>query len=315
MGPPAAGAYFKGRFHVYYLQYPHAARWGNMHWSHAVSDDLMNWEDKGVVIEPSEGGSLSSGSAVVRGELLYVFYSENNRLCCSVSADGQLFEPQEINFKESCSAPFVFEYEDSYRLTEGDRIWGSDDLLNWTELGCLAGPGILPPAEQTRLIKLEDDSWLMVSEGHKLRPHRVLMAAGEFNGVTFAANKGFEPVEAGPDFRYPILFNDEDGRAILLAWIMSGKLGRIGGFTIPREISLDLRDDLIMLPVDEAMGRTKGESRFVSYENGRLRIMFEGKTLWDKAYREEPDVLILEDIGLVELFINGGSENVTLLIC
>ena len=314
MGPPAAGAYFKGRFHIYYLQYPHASRWGDMHWSHAVSDDLVLWEDKGVVITPPEGKSLSCGSAVVRGDLLYVFYSIDDRLCCSVSSDGQLFENKEIICEEDLKDPFVFEYEDSYRLLDGNKVLMSDDLVNWIPAGFLADPGVLPPAESSRLIEV-DGSWVLILEGHKLRPNRVLMATGEFNGVTFAADKGFEPVETGPDLRCPMVFKDESGRALMLAWIMSGKLSRIGGFTIPREISVGLKDELIMLPADEVMGRVKGESRFVSYENGRLKIMIEGKTLWDKAYKEEPDVLTLEDIGLVELFINGGAENVTFLIC
>ena len=43
--------------------------------------------------------------------------------------------------------------------------------------------------------------------------------------------------------------------------------------------------------------------------------MFEGKTIFDKAYASEPDVQTLEDVGVVELFIDGGRETVTVYIC
>ena len=57
------------------------------------------------------------------------------------------------------------------------------------------------------------------------------------------------------------------------------------------------------------------ESRFVTYASGRLRVFFEGRTLFDKAYKECPDTRVLEDVGTVEVFLDGGRENITLFIC
>jgi len=70
-----------------------------------------------------------------------------------------------------------------------------------------------------------------------------------------------------------------------------------------------------MLPIDEALHLLKKESQFTVYENGRLRIQHEGHTILDRPYKEEPDILTLEDVGCVELFINGGMENITSYIC
>ena len=42
---------------------------------------------------------------------------------------------------------------------------------------------------------------------------------------------------------------------------------------------------------------------------------FEGRTLFDKAYRECPDIGVIEDVGTVEVFIDGGRETITLFVC
>ena len=89
----------------------------------------------------------------------------------------------------------------------------------------------------------------------------------------------------------------------------------MGAFTIPRELEFDLDGNLVMLPCTEAMRYVIKESRFVSYEKGLLRVSFEGKTILERPYAEEPELMVLEDVGVVELFINGGRENITCYIC
>ena len=155
-------------------------------------------------------------------------------------------------------------------------------------------------------------------------PHRVCFGVGEFDGESFIPDDPDEPfraVETGPDFYAPQTFEDGSGRRILIAWMYNWKrsagAGRtqVGAFTIPRELGLDLAGNVIMLPVEEAMRYTVKESRFVSYDRGRLRVIFEGKTLIDRPFKDEPELLVLEDVGVVEVFINGGKETITTYIC
>ncbi len=75
---PNGFIYYKGMYHMFYQYFPYAPRWGTMHWGHAVSRDLVNWEHVGIALFPTKRGDQNgcfSGSAVEKEGRLHLLYT------------------------------------------------------------------------------------------------------------------------------------------------------------------------------------------------------------------------------------------------
>lgn len=68
MNDPNGPIYWNGNYHLFYQYNPNAAIWGDMHWAHAMSPDLIHWQHLPIALSPTPGGPDSegcfSGSAV-----------------------------------------------------------------------------------------------------------------------------------------------------------------------------------------------------------------------------------------------------------
>ena len=75
---PNGFIYYKGKYHLFYQHFPYEPRWGTMHWGHAVSEDLVNWEHKGIALFPSKYNDQNgcfSGSAIEHDGKMYIYYT------------------------------------------------------------------------------------------------------------------------------------------------------------------------------------------------------------------------------------------------
>lgn len=68
MNDPNGLVYQNGKYHLFFQHYPEDNVWGPMHWGHATSEDLVDWEHQPIALYPDSLGFIFSGSAVIDKE-------------------------------------------------------------------------------------------------------------------------------------------------------------------------------------------------------------------------------------------------------
>jgi beta-fructofuranosidase len=78
MNDPNGPIYWRGKYHLFYQYNPNGAFWGDMHWGHAISPDMVRWKHLPVALAPTPGGpdadGCFSGTAVVQdGQVVFLY--------------------------------------------------------------------------------------------------------------------------------------------------------------------------------------------------------------------------------------------------
>jgi fructan beta-fructosidase len=176
MNDPNGPVYVDGQYHLYYQYNPFGNLWGNIGWGHAVSNDLIEWEEKEMALSAPPPDMTFSGSAVVDTDnrsglcddagCLVAAYTglvvdpgtatsrQDQRIAVS-NDDGRSFEPYEGNpvldfgltdFRD----PNVFWHEPSDRWILAvalpiDRkvlFYASDNLTEWEQVSEFGPAGV-----------------------------------------------------------------------------------------------------------------------------------------------------------------------------
>lgn len=157
---PNGAIYEDGTWHLFAQHYPDDTHWGPMHWRHAVSGDLLHWQDLGIALYPDEKlGFIFSGSAVtdvgntsglgVEKDpmvLMFTHHGEYEQQSIAYSEDRVHFTPYAGNpvipsDKKDYRDPKVFRNPVlggwSVVLAAGDRFefHASNDLIHWRKTG------------------------------------------------------------------------------------------------------------------------------------------------------------------------------------
>jgi beta-fructofuranosidase len=76
---PCAPRYFRSQYHMFFQYNPGAAVWGDMHWAHAVSPDLIHWKHMPVALSPTPGSydafGCFTGSVLPGAEVPTILYT------------------------------------------------------------------------------------------------------------------------------------------------------------------------------------------------------------------------------------------------
>ncbi|MFD1886616.1 glycoside hydrolase family 32 protein [Paenibacillus wenxiniae] len=90
MNDPNGMVYWEGEYHLFFQYHPFGQTWGPMHWGHAVSRNLVHWQELPLALEPDELGTIFSGSAVVDWHNTTGFFPEQPGLVAIFTHHNEL---------------------------------------------------------------------------------------------------------------------------------------------------------------------------------------------------------------------------------
>ena len=230
----ANGLFYKdGVYHLYYQYNPFACVWGNMHWGHSASTDMVHWEHQPVALYRDAYGHIFSGSSVVdidntagfgAGAVVSFYTSYNTgreyvqTQCLAYSLDdGMTFTKYEGNpvlvpfdgikdFRD----PKVFWYEQESKwimIVSADRemrFYSSKNLREWEYMSAWGeGYGVQPRQFECpdffQLMTAEGETkWVMivnVNPGCYFGGSATQYFVGEFDGREFTCDSPKETVK------------------------------------------------------------------------------------------------------------------------
>ena len=164
MNDPNGPIWWKGKYHLFYQLNPHAAVWGDMHWGHAISPDMVHWRHEPMALAPTPGGADSegcfSGSAVVdNGVPTFIYTGVANA------------PPDQVTLRDG---------NDKLRETQMLATAEDDGLLRWKKLD---KPVIATPPDGMRVTGFRDpcpwkepDGWYVgIGSGERGKGGSVLL--------------------------------------------------------------------------------------------------------------------------------------------
>lgn len=265
---------------MFYQHNPYGTKWGHMSWGHAVSTDLIKWDELPVAIVEDEDGEIFSGSAVSVGDEIIAIYTRNTELsqaqCIARSTDnGRTFDKHQNNpvldeNKKDFRDPKVFRYRDHWVMCVAQphqhqvSFYSSDDLIYWTHLSnfgpVAAVDGVWECPDLFPLTIDGEEVWVLIVS---LNPGGLYGSGtqyfiGDFDGTSFTSRyPTTKPrwLDYGKDNYAGVTFNNEpNGKRILIAWLSNWQdvknhpeTSWTGAMTIPRELGLTKVNDEIVL--------------------------------------------------------------------
>jgi len=344
---PNGLVWYRGQYHAFFQHNPYSDRWGRMHWGHAVSRDLIHWEQLPIALWPDEpyercredeGGCFSGSAVVIDGRLWLIYTTVSDEFgqtqSLAYSDDGRYFEKFSgnpvIGHFPADGCPDFRDPKVEHRGGRWQMVLGSgkdgvgrvlrytsEDLQRWEYAGVFAeDPAFGAVVECPDFFALEEKYILKISRMNPPLGDNEQFVVGHMEGEHFCPEQTCLP-EAGPNFYASQSFLDPQGRRILIGWVTPhGKPrkdgAREGAFSLPRELTL--RDGrLCSYPIAEARHLLTDHDPAVSVEGNTVCIRRGGETVRLECGAIER-VDILHDGHILEVFVNFGERNATLWV-
>ncbi len=254
MNDPNGLIQWQGTYHLFYQHNPNAAVWGDMHWGHARSQDLIHWRHLPMALtpdyspdSPDRGGCFTGCALNWNGQPTFVYTGwtpERETVLLATSQDDLLTWQKHPANPVIASAPanmqttgfrdpFLWREGAEYRMAIGSGIQGqggavllytSADLIHWEyrSILCQSLPEPLNGLDQGSM--WECPNFLPVGENHLLivsvmaKTQYTLALLGDYSGDHFTPHQAFKLDGGNISCYAPQVFQDERGRQIYFGW-------------------------------------------------------------------------------------------------
>ena len=249
---------YGGQYHAFFQYGPFDVTGGVKHWGHAVSTDLMHWEPLPVMLypdEPFDCHGVYSGSALIEGTEMYLYYTGNvkhpgdfdyikqgrgHNVCLAVSHDGKTVASKQcLLYNKDYPAgltchvrdPKVFAYEGKYYMVLGARtledkgevlVLESTDKLHWNHINTLTTPEPFGYMWECPDLFCLDGQWYLAVSPQGIQCQNIygcgyFAVYGDWRAHCTLGE--FHEADFGFDYYAPQSFVDENGRRIQIGWM------------------------------------------------------------------------------------------------
>jgi fructan beta-fructosidase len=291
---PNGSIYYDGEYHLFYQHNPFEREWENMCWGHAVSKDLIHWEQLPEAMVPDKLGAIFSGTAVIDYNntsgfgkdgtppmiAIYTAHSpDNERQCIAYSLDkGRTFTKYEgnpvIDSKAKWNSidlrdPKVFWHKPSKRWVmvllerDGNSIYSSANLKKWNYESHITGFWECPQLFELPVDGRENNKkWIMYGASGTYM-------IGKFDGKVFTPEAGKYYYGNGAIYAAQTIENipSSDGRCLQIGW------GRIKHPGMPF-------NQMMLLPTQLTLRTTKEGIRMFNTPIKEIDMLYEKELSW-----------------------------------
>jgi fructan beta-fructosidase len=237
LNDPNGLVYLDGEWHLFYQHNPYGWNWGNMHWGHATSRDLVHWKHHPIALTPKKFGDWAfSGSAVVDTEntsgwktgpepVLVAAYTSTGRGECIVYSNDRgrtwtEFEGNPVVTHEGRDPRLLWHAKTKrwvmaiYREADDNRwivFYTSPDLKTWEYTSRIADFFECPDLFELPVDGSEESKWVLYGASGEY-------ILGEFDGREFHKESGKHRLWHGNFYAAQTFSNVSDGRRIQIGW-------------------------------------------------------------------------------------------------